>query len=302
MNLGKVERIHAYSPLRYPGGKTRLLSFFRSMIRENGLRDVVYVEPYAGGAGAALALVISGQVEHSVINDLDPAIAAFWEAVVTRSSEFGALVKEVPITIGEWHHQREVYRSGGYGDRFALGFATFYLNRTNRSGVIDAGPIGGLSQTGADKIDARFNRDALMERVRLIGLYRNRITVLNENGLETVTRYIDQENALIYADPPYYAKGSTLYLNSFNENGHRELADVLNRNSSGRWILTYDDEPTIEALYKNRRSIRYRLNYSSHLPRIATELMFFADSLVAPNSENCWIRMPQRESATPVSQ
>lgn len=292
MNLGHIERIHAYSPLRYPGGKTRLLSFFRTMIRANRLRDVIYVEPYAGGAGAALALVISGQVDHAVVNDLDPAIGAFWDAVVNHSDEFAEKVKRVSVTIGEWHYQRDVYRAGATSDPVALGFATFFLNRTNRSGVLDAGPIGGLNQTGFDKIDARFNRESLLERIRLIGLYKKRITVLNEDGVDVVRKYIHCDRALIYADPPYYAKGSTLYLNAFNDDDHHVLANSLNQNASGRWVLTYDDEPAIDALYAERRRIRYTLNYSSHNPRLATELMIFSDSLIAPDSDNVWAHRP----------
>jgi DNA adenine methylase len=291
LNLGRLERIHTYSPLRYPGGKTRLLAFFRRLIRENGLRNATYVEPYAGGAGAALALLISGQVDQIVINDLDPAISSFWRSVVENHEEFSARVREVRPTIDEWLKQRDIHRNSSDNDTMALGFATFFLNRTSRSGVLGGGPIGGLDQSGADKIDARFNKEALLERIRLVGLYRSRILVTDEDGVDVVARYVQYPGTLVYADPPYYAKGSSLYLNSFSKEDHVRLANCLNAAAAGRWVLTYDDVPQIDQLYSARRSIRYSLYYSAHTAKTATELMIFADSLIAPDSDFAWSQL-----------
>lgn len=288
MSISKLERIHSYSPLRYPGGKTRLLGFFRKLIRTNELRDVTYVEPYAGGAGAALGLLISGQVESIVINDLDPTISAFWRAVVGDHSSFSEMIESVPLTVDEWQKQKKIYRNPEDHDDLELGFATFYLNRTNRSGVLNAGPIGGHNQSGNYKIDVRFNRESLLERVRLIGLYRSRIEVRSDDGIDIVNRYIREPNSLIYADPPYFVKGSSLYLNSFGDAEHRSLANCLNNESEGNWVLTYDDVPQVAELYSERRRINFSLNYSVHTAKKAQEVLVFADSLIAPVCEDAW--------------
>lgn len=288
MSICKVERIHTYSPLRYPGGKTRLLGFFRQIIRVNGLRDVTYVEPYAGGAGAALGLLLSGQVERIVINDFDPAISAFWRAVVSSPYAFAEMIKSVPLTINEWHKQKEIYKTPKSRSDLDLGFAAFYLNRTNRSGVSNAGPIGGLDQSGNYKIDARFNRESLLERVRLIGLYQSRIEVRSDDGVGIVGQFIREPNTLVYADPPYFVKGCSLYLNSFGDREHEALANCLNHEADGKWILTYDDVPQIAQLYRERRRINFSLSYSVHTARKAQETMVFSDSLVAPGSERAW--------------
>lgn len=270
------------SPLRYPGGKGLLYSRLRTIIRENNLTSSVYVEPYAGGAGAALALLVSGQVERIAINDLDPAVFAFWNAVVTQPDEFTALVKSAELSVDEWERQREVYLTSARENHLPLGFATFYLNRTNRSGVLNGGPIGGKDQTGNYKIDARFNREGLAERIRLIALHADRIAVTNEDGLRVIERYSDRDDAFIYADPPYFEKAGSLYLNAFQDSDHRALADCLKGVQRAKWILTYDNVPQVAELYSDLRRRLFALNYSAHRVMRANEIMVFSTELSIP--------------------
>lgn len=270
------------SPLRYPGGKGLLYSRLRTIIRENKLTSSVYVEPYAGGAGAALALLVSGQVERIAINDLDPAVFAFWNAVVTQPDEFTALVNSVELSVDEWERQREVYLTSVRDDHLPLGFATFYLNRTNRSGVLNGGPIGGKEQTGNYKIDARFNRAGLVERIRLIALHADRIAVTNEDGLRVIERYSDRDDAFIYADPPYFEKAGSLYLNAFQDSDHRALAHCLEGVRRAQWILTYDNVPQVAELYSDLRRRLFALNYSAHRVMKASEIMVFSTELSIP--------------------
>lgn len=270
------------SPLRYPGGKGLLYSRLRQIIRRNDLTSCNYVEPYAGGAGAALGLLVSGQVEKIVINDLDPAIYAFWRAVVDQPNEFSQLIRTVDLSVTEWEKQRELYKNAPRKDYFKLGFATFYLNRTNRSGMLNGGPIGGKDQMGSYKIDARFNRKTLMERVRLIGLHSNRITVTNLDGRDVIMDYAQDEGTFIYADPPYFEKAGSLYMNAFEADDHLELALHLNKVEQAQWVLTYDNVPQVGELYNDRRSRLYSLNYSAHRVTKAQEIMVFSDFLAIP--------------------
>lgn len=270
------------SPLRYPGGKGLLYSRLRSIVRENGLTSSVYVEPYAGGAGAALALLVTGQVEQIVINDLDPAVFAFWKAVVTQPDEFIALIKSVELSVDEWERQREIYITSDRDNHLLLGFATFYLNRTNRSGVLNGGPIGGKGQTGNYKIDARFNRNGLAERIRLIALHADRIAVTNEDGLHVIEQYSARSDAFIYADPPYFEKAGSLYLNAFCDSDHSALADCLRQVQYAKWILTYDNVPRVVELYSDFRRRYFSLNYSAHHVMRACEIMVFSPELSIP--------------------
>lgn len=270
------------SPLRYPGGKGLLYSRLRQIIRDNGLTSSTYVEPYAGGAGAALGLLISGQVANIEINDLDPALYAFWRSVVDEPDEFSQRICTVDLTVDEWEKQRDIYHNAPRDNFLELGFATFYLNRTNRSGVLNGGPIGGKDQTGNYKIDARFNRETLLERIRLIALHASRITVTNRDGRETIKQHADDVNAFIYADPPYFEKAGSLYMNAFNSDDHEDLATCLNGVDIARWVLTYDNVPQVRELYSARRSRLFSLNYSAHRVTRAQEIMVFSDSLTIP--------------------
>jgi DNA adenine methylase len=224
-------------------------------------------------------LLVTGQVDRIVINDLDPAIFAFWQTLVTAPTDLIAHVKRVKLTVAEWRRQRDIYASGDVNDPESLGFATFYLNRTNHSGVLNGGPIGGLDQRGVYKIDARFNRDELAERIRILSLYKDQISVANDDGLDVIRRYGRARNTFIYADPPYFAKAGSLYMNTFSADDHVRLSRELNARASKNWLLTYDDVKQVHELYKERRRRRFELNYSAHRIAKATEIAVLSDQV-----------------------
>ena len=276
----QTKRCVDYSPLRYPGGKSSLTEFFSKIIDANFADKPTYVEPYAGGAGAAIALLLTGKVRQIVINDLDPAMWSLWVSIVNDSERFQKLVRETPVNLDEWQRQKRIYAAGLNGaDQLELGFATFFLNRTNRSGILNAGVIGGKSQAGTYRIDARYNKATLLHRLGRLGAARDRIDVRNMDGGALIKEVAPNSSTLIYADPPYYEKGSYLYLNSFTDERHVQLADVLNSPAAAKWVLTYDDVPPIQSLYNNRRSQTFSLHYSANKPGIARELMVFSDNL-----------------------
>lgn len=249
------------------------------------------MEPYAGGAGAAMALLVTGQIERVVINDLDPAIYAFWRTLVDDPHWLISMIENVELSVAEWERQRAIFASGDISDIEALGFATFYLNRTNRSGVLNGGPIGGLDQSGNYKIDARFNRPQLAERVRILGLYADRIAVSSRDGRKVIEKYGGARNTFIYADPPYFEKAGSLYLNAFNERDHERLAKTLNANAAGSWLLTYDDVPRVHELYGDRRRRSFELNYSAHRVTKATEVAILSDDIA--DVSDGWKLQPQ---------
>lgn len=277
VNAASRRRVLA-SPLRYPGGKGSLYGRLRKVLRDNGLAGCTYVEPYAGGAGAGLALLITGQVDKVVINDLDPAIHAFWSSVVADPDALIGRIRKVPLNVKEWRRQKDIYAAQGE-DLAGLGFATFYLNRTNRSGVLNGGPIGGLDQTGNYLIDARFNRDDLAERIRTLGLFKDQIEVTCTDGRAVVRKYASKSDTFVYADPPYFEKAGSLYMNYFRPEDHEALAKDLNAKATGKWLLTYDAVPQVHTLYAERRIRRFGLNYSAHRVTKATEVAVLSDSL-----------------------
>lgn len=273
------------TPLRYPGGKAQLAGFFGEIVELNGLSDGVYVEPFAGGAGVGIALLLGEYVDSILINDIDPAVFAFWKSVVDHNAELCELVSSAPLTVEEWKRQRSIYGEGTRVGHLALGFAMFYLNRTNRSGILNGGIIGGKSQKGAWKIDARFNRDDLVMRIRRIGRYRSRIHVSKDDAVKFLRKIQKSlpRRALLYLDPPYYEKGQHLYTNYYRHDDHLEIASVL-RDTDRAWVVSYDDHGEIRKLYKNFRHSRYALGYSARERRQGSEVMFFSPDLQTPRS------------------
>lgn len=240
----------------------------------------MYVEPYAGGAGAALRLLRDEYVDEVILNDLDPGIAAFWRAVFDQPEEFITRIAEADLTIEEWHRQGAIYRSG-LGEDIDLGFATFFLNRTNRSGILNARPIGGLEQAGKCLIDARFNRDNLIERVRTISRYRTRVTLSERDGVELLRDLlVERPDAFFYVDPPYTDKGEELYLNDLAWQDHATLASVLTASGS-RWLVTYNCDPRIPAeLYPDHRCVEFDIKHTAQRQHVGAEYAIFSHALV----------------------
>lgn len=272
LSIRASRRYGTLSPLRYPGGKAALAGLFADIIAELGMDTPTYVEPYAGGAGAGIALLREGLVDRLVINDFDPAVHAFWNSVMNRNDDFLQLVQEVPLTIDEWKHQREVYRAGD-SDSLALGFAFFYLNRTNRSGVLSGGVIGGLSQQGTYKMDARFNRQTLSGRIAALGKLADKVVVSDLDGRTVIRNFANDPSVFMYIDPPYVQAGSKLYLNAFDARDHEALARIVDEAEGAHWLMTYDVAPLIERLYARHFQSRYELNYSARHPGFTDELM-----------------------------
>lgn len=272
LEIGTGRRYGTASPLRYPGGKSALAGLFADLIKSLGIRNCTYVEPYAGGAGAGIALLREGIVKRLVINDIDPAVHAFWREVVENNRAFVDWIAEVPLSLSEWHRQRAIYRSR-VADQAALGRAFFYLNRTNRSGVLHAGVIGGQAQAGQYRIDARFNRETLCERVQSIGDMRSAVEVSALDGRTVIQRHSRRKSSFLYIDPPYVRAGSQLYLNAFEVRDHQALAEAVDRISDAQWLMTYDQSPLIERLYRSHFQGSLSLNYSAHYPGKASELL-----------------------------
>lgn len=280
LTVQATRRFGTLSPLRYPGGKSALAGLFADLIDAMNLTDATYIEPYAGGAGAGIALLREGRVARLVINDIDPAVHAFWSSVVTNTQALLDRVNTVPLTLTEWHRQREIYRAGT-ADTLDLGFAFFYLNRTNRSGVLNAGVIGGQAQTGTYKIDARFNRATLTERLCSIGDLADHIEVTDLDGRTVIQRYATDPNAFMYIDPPYVGAGSRLYLNAFERRDHEALAVAVNAITRAHWLLTYDVAPLISHLYRDHYLAHLALNYSARHPGSADELLVASPTVAA---------------------
>lgn len=281
--------MNRFSPLRYPGGKGKLAAYITDLASKNGLVGGHYAEPFAGGAAVALDLLFSGVVKHVHINDLDPCVHAFWNSAVVQTDAFVELIFRTDVTIDAWKRARETKQRWHQFSELEVGFATFFLSRTNRSGILNGGPIGGLQQEGKWKLDCRFNKSELASRVRRIGFFRSRITVtgLDAKAFLTEARSSLPENTLWYIDPPYYQKGATLYKNHFTHADHVELAEQVFKLPRGRWIVSYDNAPEISQIYGDYEQEIFSVNYTARSYSRGSEIMIFAPGVSRPGSIYC---------------
>jgi DNA adenine methylase len=278
------------TPLRYPGGKSALTGHIADIINSLNARDdagetekiTTYLEPYAGGAGAAISLLVNGIVEKIVINDRDAAIYSFWDSLSCRPQKLIELIEHTPVTMEEWVRQKDIYykaKTKTADDRLTLGFATFFLNRTNRSGILTAGAIGGKFQNGNYALDVRYNKKVLIGKIEKIAQFRRNISVMCLDGKRVFQKHFERPEVFVYLDPPYVAQGKSLYLNAFTEKNHKDLAKIVSQQKSSNWLMTYDNEKLIREEYKDNFQYLFELQYSVQNKRKAHELIICSDTV-----------------------
>jgi len=274
-----------FTPLRYPGGKAKLAPYVKALMRENRLLDGEYVEPYAGGAAIGLELLFHEYVSRIHINDVNRLVYAFWKSVLNHTEALCRLIKKTPLTVANWDRQRNILQNPRDQGVVELGFATFFLNRTNRSGILNGGIIGGRDQSGPWKIDARYNANELVRRVESIARMRSRIKLTRQDALAFLQKGISHwpPETLVYLDPPYFIKGRDLYHDFYEPKDHAAVAAFVLKNiRKQKWIVSYDNVPQIRKLYSGTRHVIYDIGYSARKASQGSEVMFFCDGIKVP--------------------
>lgn len=277
-----------YSPLRYPGGKNKLSAFIAKICVDNNINGH-YVEPYCGGASVALFLLLEGFVERITINDRDRSIYAFWHSVLNKTNEFCDMIENAELTIEEWKKQREIQNLKKSIDLLTLGFSTFYLNRTNRSGIINAGVIGGMNQSGDYLMDCRFNKRDLIERIKKIADKKKNIRLYKKDAIKLIDKIQNESqnnNVVFYFDPPYYLKASSLYMNHYEDKNHRMVSEKIKAIEDIRWIVSYDNVPQIRELYSECNKKEFEFKHTAYEIRDGKEILFFSNNIKRPKIEN----------------
>jgi DNA adenine methylase len=281
-----------YSPLRYPGGKASLYNFLVKALEINNINYGVYAEGFAGGAGAALTLLMQEDVGSIYLNDVDFFVYSFWWSVLNDTEELSRLIYDTVPNVNDWDHYSGIYSSFLKTENSSISktiaaFAAFYLNRCNRSGILSAGPIGGKDQRGKWKIDARFNKAELINRIQKVALYKDRIKVTNYDIIKFLRWFQEQghspESTLIYLDPPYVEQGEQLYKHFFNYRKHSDLAKYLQLSVNYKWIVSYDDVPSVHLMYKQVRKNILEFNYFANRTKIGKELIMSSKGFLLPN-------------------
>jgi len=276
------------TPLRYPGGKQRLAPFVVELLCANKILGGDYVEPYAGGAGVAIELLLENQVSRVHLNDSSYPVYAFWNSIVTCPEKLCRRIASASLTVEEWKKRREIVRDPTNHAEEEVGFSVFYLNRCNRSGALTGGIIGGLEQTGKWKMDARFSRKELIRRIEAIATKKDAIVLRNWDAEKFIVEYIPSlpRDTFVYCDPPYYEKSSRLYLNRYKPEDHARIAEVIQSQLLHRWIVSYDNAAEILRFYRERRQFVYDLQYSAARVYKGKEIFIFSDDVLVPRSSS----------------
>ena len=289
---------HHYSPLRYPGGKTSLFDFLLKSLEKNNINYGTYVEGYAGGAGAALKLLMLEYVGDIYLNDKDPLLSTFWEAVLNHTEDLTRLIFNTEASIDNWTYRHNLLNNKNIERDISipeLAFTCFYLNRCNRSGILAGGPIGGNDQTGTWKIDARYNKLELIKRIELIALYKDRIHVSNKDAVTFLRNFerlnYDKSKVLLYLDPPYVRQGKELYRHYFHKKDHIRLAQFLQKETKYKWIVSYDDHELIHEIYKEVTKNIFEFNYYANRTKVGRELVISSKNFILPDIFEHYSRM-----------
>jgi DNA adenine methylase len=279
-----------YSPLRYPGGKQKLAKFIGQICVDSNTKGH-YVEPYAGGASVALYLLLEKKVEHITINDYDRSLYAFWWTVLNRTKQLCELIESTPITVEVWKEMKMIQAKKDKASLLMLGFSTLFLNRTNRSGILNGGIIGGYEQKGGYKIDCRFNKSEIIQRIKTIAAHKKHITLTNLDALvliDEICRTSNNRDTVFYFDPPYYLKGPGLYLNSYKHNDHLSVSKKIQSISKIKWIVSYDNHPAIREMYNwvlKDKTIDFSIQHSAYQNRKGKEVVFLSETISVANVE-----------------
>lgn len=276
------------TPLRYPGGKGKLTDFLKLVFVQNGLLKGHYVEPYAGGAGIAINLLLHEYVSCIHLNDLNHFVYTFWRVLLDDPDGLSKFINDTDVTMDEWHRQKAIFKDPSNHTQLEIAFSTFFLNRTNRSGIIWGGVIGGKNQSGDWKLDARYNKPDLISRIEKISLHSANIRLYNLDAKQLITEILPSlpKKTLVYLDPPYYVKGKGLYQNHYLHDDHVAIAKLVTEKIKQPWIVSYDHAPEIVRMYEGCPTIEYGINYSAQDRYKGAEVMFFSNDLVIPDVRN----------------
>ncbi len=270
------------SPLRYPGGKTKIYNLIKPIISQNYCgNNFTYIEPFAGGCGLALQLLFCRDVDRLVLNDIDYGIYCFWDACLNNAHELCELIDNCEVNMNIWAAQRVIHAHPFNHTPIEVAFSTFYLNRCNVSGIISGGPIGGHAQTGNYGLDARFNKISLIDKIYWIYGQRERIEFFNLDAHAFIQNVLPNYNineTILNIDPPYVKKGPVLYRNSFSIQDHSNLAQLIG-DLNYKWMVTYDECDTIYDLYSRFRKEIIILNYSVGHTKSGSELLIYSDTV-----------------------
>ena len=239
------------SPLRYPGGKSRIIDCLAARFHQDQMDT--FVEVFAGGASVGLSLLEAGLIKKLVINDTDAGVYSFWDSVVNHPEDLLDRLENIVPDKTMYKTCQEILKDPSDWCKEELAWAMLVCNRLSFSGIVRANSMGGKDGT-TEQLLCRWNPKTLEQRIRLIHSMRDRIEVSRIDAVDLIenSAYWD-DKATLFIDPPYVMKGKDLYLEYYDEEDHANLAWMIRTLYQGMpgadIVITYDDCPFIRNEY-----------------------------------------------------
>jgi DNA adenine methylase len=276
------------SPLRYPGSKVRITELIAGLLERNLLVGSHLYEPFAGGSAVSLALLGNGFVPSATWIERDPMIFAFWKMVKERPEALIERMMSGKVTLAAWRRMlpmRAIERptKANLAD---LGYAGLFFNRTCFSGIIGAGPIGGLTQNSTYKINCRFNKKELAAMIRECSGIMKKVEIAFGDGVAFLQKECLKmpSHSVVYIDPPYVLNGHKLYRYHFKKSQHEALADAVN-DLRVPWLMSYDNHDLIRDLYVGEQAKFVKTYQSLQGSRFVKEILLLSDDFMLPSSD-----------------
>ncbi len=296
------------SPLRYPGAKARLATFVAEVLKLNKLKPKLMVEPFAGGLSVSLKLLQAGYVEKIAIGEKDPLVASFWKVAFDQTAWLMKEIRTIPITIERWKY----FRGSEFTTDRERALACIFINRTSFSGIMatSAGPIGGQKQESDYKIDCRFNRDMLCNRLEKIGALKDKVVFIENSSWEATLKKASQsgykkKDVFYYLDPPFYFKANKLYRHYFSDEDHQELHDTITREKSP-WLLSYDMADAIVEKYTKNGTMPNKIGFlysaAAQTSRTETEELIITNLSLLPKEATLRKKALKKRGGTGLSE
>lgn len=239
------------SPLRYPGGKNRLIDYISTLMRP-GKCDTL-ISPFLGGGSVELSLLESGVVKKLVLNDLDYGIASLWWSMLNLPDALISRIESFKPTHKAYFEAQQMIKSDyRHLDMLDAAWITLLVNRLAYSGIAKANPLGGKNGD-IKSLTSRWNPRTLISRINAINAMADKIEIHCEDAVSFIENHFWNDNATLFIDPPYYEKGQALYNLFFTERDHINLAWTLqtihDSFPSSDVIVTYDFHDFIDGIY-----------------------------------------------------
>jgi len=246
-----VASVPQRSPFRYPGGKTWLVPTFRKWIKCFNPKDVLLIEPFAGGGIVSLTAAFENLAKKIIMVELDEEIASVWETILNGKNKWLA-DKIYKFEFSLDNVKKELEKD--YRSKADAAFMTILKNRISHGGIITKG--SGLIKNGekGKGIASRWYPKTLRDRIRAIGQIKNTICFIHGDAFEIINRFKHDPEAVFFIDPPYTVAGKRLY--THYEIDHEKLFEMTHQ-IKGHFLMTYDDTTEVRQ-WADRYNLKYK--------------------------------------------